>query len=99
MQDPHIRFVAPSDLKPYAGNARVHSKKQIRQIADSIKAFGWTNPVLIDCDRGIIAGHGRIEAAKLLGLEQVPTLLIDHLSEAQKRAYILAGHCQTKLIR
>jgi DNA modification methylase len=69
-----------------------HSKKQIRQIADSIRTFGWTNPVLIDAEGGIIAGHGRVEAAKLLGLDQVPTLLIDHLSEAQKRAYILADN-------
>ena len=92
MQDPHIRYVAPGDLKPYPKNARTHSKKQIRQIAGSIETFGWTNPVLIDAEGGIIAGHGRVEAAKLLGLDRVPTLLIDHLSEAQKRAYILADN-------
>ena len=92
MRNPHIRLIAPGDLKPYPRNARTHSKKQIRQIADSIRTFGWTNPVLIDAEGGIIAGHGRVEAAKLLGLDQVPTLLIDHLSEAQKRAYILADN-------
>jgi len=92
MRNPHIRLIAPGDLKPYQMNARTHSKKQIRQIADSIETFGWTNPVLIDAEGGIIAGHGRVEAAKLLGLAQVPTLLIDHLSEAQKRAYILADN-------
>ncbi len=92
MQDPHIRFVAPGDLKPYPKNARTHSKKQIRQIAGSIETFGWTNPVLIDAEGGIIAGHGRVEAANLLDLDQVPTLLIDHLSAAQKRAYILADN-------
>ncbi len=92
MPHKHIEYIAPGDLRPYAKNARRHSKKQIRQIADSIKTFGWTNPVLIDGERGIIAGHGRIEAAKLLGLGQVPTLLIDHLSEAEKRAYILADN-------
>jgi len=92
MRNPHIRLIAPGDLKPYPRNARTHSRKQIGQIADSIKTFGWTNPVLIDAEDSIIAGHGRVEAAKLLGLDRVPTLLIDHLSEAQKRAYILADN-------
>jgi len=92
MRNPHIRLIAPGDLKPYPRNARTHSKKQIRQIADSIKTFGWTNPVLIDAEGGIIAGHGRVEAAKLLGLDRVPTLLINHLSEVQKRAYVLADN-------
>ena len=79
-------------LKPYAGNARTHSPKQIAQIAASIKAFGFNNPVLIDNDGGIIAGHGRVEAAKKLGLATVPCFRLDHLSEAQKRAYILADN-------
>ncbi len=92
MPHKHIEYIAPGDLRPYAKNARRHSKKQIRQIADSIETFGWTNPVLIDGEGGIIAGHGRVEAAKLLGLGQVPTLLINHLSEAEKRAYILADN-------
>ncbi len=77
-------------LKPNAGNARTHSKKQIRQIVASIREFGFTNPVLIDTDDVIIAGHGRVEAAKVLRLDTVPTLLVDHLTEDQKRAYIIA---------
>lgn len=79
-------------LKTYAGNARTHSAKQIAQIAASIRAFGFNNPVLIDKDGGIIAGHGRVEAAKKLGLETVPCVRLEHLSEAQKRAYILADN-------
>lgn len=81
-------------LRPYACNARRHSKKQVRQIADSIQRFGFTNPVLISDDDEIIAGHGRVEAAKLLSLETVPTLRLSHLSETERRAYVLAGHCQ-----
>ena len=80
------------ELRPFARNARTHSKKQIRQIAASIQEFGFTNPVLIDSDGGIIAGHGRVEAAKLLGMDRVPTILIDHLNEDQKRAYIIADN-------
>jgi ParB-like chromosome segregation protein Spo0J len=79
-----------TSLIPYARNARTHSKKQIKQIAASIERFGFVNPVLIGDDDSIIAGHGRVEAAKLLGLKTVPTLSISHLSEAEKRAYILA---------
>ena len=80
------------DLRAYANNARKHSKKQIRQIAKSIEKFGFCNPVLIDDDNQIIAGHGRVEAAKLLQLETVPTCRLSHLSEADKRAYILADN-------
>ena len=87
-----IRLRPIADLKPYPRNARTHSKKQIRQIAKSIQEFGFTNPILIDAEGGIIAGHGRIEAAGLLGLEEVPTIRIDHLSEVQKRAYMLADN-------
>lgn len=83
---------APDSLKPYARNARVHSKKQIRQIAASIERFGFVNPVLIGADDAIIAGHGRVEAAKLLGCKTVPTLQIGHLSAAERRAYILADN-------
>ena len=75
-------------LRPYQHNARTHSKRQIEQIARSIERFGFLNPVLIDASGAIIAGHGRVEAAKLLGLTQVPTLRIEHLSDAEKRAYI-----------
>jgi ParB-like chromosome segregation protein Spo0J len=79
-------------LRPYAGNARTHSKKQIRQIADSIRRFGFTNPVLIGRDGEIIAGHGRVEAAKLIGMESVPTMRLAHLDAAQRRAYVLADN-------
>ncbi len=79
-------------LRPYADNARTHSRKQIRQIAKSIERFGFCNPVLIDDRRGIIAGHGRVAAAKLLGISLVPTVRLSHLTEAQKRAYILADN-------
>jgi ParB-like chromosome segregation protein Spo0J len=81
-----------SDLNPYPRNPRTHTKKQIRQIAESIREFGFTNPVLIDAKGGIIAGHGRVEAARLLRLETVPTIRLDHLSEAQTRAYIIADN-------
>ena len=80
------------DLKPYAGNARTHSKKQINQIAASIRQFGFTNPVLIDNDDRIIAGHGRVEAAKLVGMTSVPTIQLAHLNDAQRKAYILADN-------
>jgi DNA modification methylase len=79
-------------LVPYPRNARVHSKRQIRQIADSINTFGFTNPVLVDRSAMIVAGHGRVEAAKLLGMKQVPTICLDNLSEDQIRAYILADN-------
>ncbi|MCC3306737.1 site-specific DNA-methyltransferase [Sneathiella sp. HT1-7] len=79
-------------LTPYARNARTHSKKQIRQIADSIEEFGFTNPVLVDGTGGVIAGHGRIEAARLLGMESVPTLCLADLTQEQVRAYIIADN-------
>ncbi len=85
----HLSVVA---LQPYKRNARTHSAKQIAQIAASIRTFGFNNPVLIDKDGGIIAGHGRVEAAKQLGLDTVPCLRLEHLSEDEKRAYILADN-------
>lgn len=81
-----------SALKPYPRNARTHSKRQIEQIARSIDRFGFTNPVLVDDAMMIIAGHGRVEAAKVLGLEEVPIVRLSHLTEAEKRAYILADN-------
>ena len=87
-----IEHRPPGELKPYARNARTHSPKQIAEIAASIKAFGFNNPVLIDKDGGIVAGHGRVEAAKQLGLATVPTIRLEHLSDAEKRAYILADN-------
>lgn len=87
-----VEHVAVAALKPYSSNARTHSPKQIAEIASSIKAFGFNNPVLIDKAGTIIAGHGRVEAAKKLGLDTVPCLRLEHLSDAQKRAYILADN-------
>jgi ParB-like chromosome segregation protein Spo0J len=87
-----VELVAVARLRPFAKNARTHSKKQLRQIAGSIEKFGFTNPVLISDDDEIIAGHGRVEAAKLLGMESVPTLRLSHLSAAQRRAYVIADN-------
>lgn len=88
----HDRASPARRAKPYTRNARTHSPKQISEIAASIKAFGFNNPVLIDKNGGIVAGHGRVEAAKQLGLLTVPTIRLEHLSDAQKRAYILADN-------
>ena len=79
-------------LIPYARNPRTHSDAQISQIAASIKAFGFNNPILVDSKAGIIAGHGRLLAARQLGLEEVPVIVLDHLTETQKRAYIIADN-------
>jgi hypothetical protein len=79
-------------LIPFARNPRTHSDDQVAQIAASIKEFGFTNPILLDGENGVIAGHGRLAAAKLLGLRTVPCIELGHLSEAQKRAYIIADN-------
>ena len=79
-------------LIPYARNSRTHSDEQVAQIAASIREFGFTNPVLIDGEGGIIAGHGRVMAARKLGLADVPCIRLGHLTEAQKRAYIIADN-------
>ena len=84
-----IEQISASDLTPYARNARTHSDEQVDQIANSIKEFGFNNPVLIDNDNGIIAGHGRVMAADNLGFKDVPCIRLKHLSDEQKRAYIL----------
>lgn len=89
---PPIRYVSLADLKPWPGAARTHSKKQIRQIAESIRRFGFINPIVIDEDRQILAGHGRVEAARVMKLEEVPALRIDTMSEAEKRAYVIADN-------
>jgi DNA modification methylase len=88
----NVSYLSPLSLKPYARNARTHSKRQLRQIAESIRSFGFNNPVLIDKESSIIAGHGRVEAAKLLGMTEVPTIQLEHMTEAQKQAYILADN-------
>jgi hypothetical protein len=79
-------------LEPYERNARTHSPEQVAQIAASIDEFGFLNPILVDSGDGVIAGHGRLAAAKELGLDQVPVVVLDHLTEAQKRAYIIADN-------
>jgi hypothetical protein len=92
MQEHKITQISIEDLIPYANNARTHSDDQVTQIASSIKEFGFTNPVLIDKDNGIIAGHGRVMAAKKLGLSEVPAIMLDHLTDIQRKAYILADN-------
>src|SRR5689334_24962155 len=79
-------------LIPYARNPRTHSDAQVAQIAASIEAFGFNSPILVDTNAGIIAGHGRLLAARKLGLKEVPVIVLDHLSEAEKRAYIIADN-------
>jgi DNA modification methylase len=95
--DPRNRKLAVSyrpleSLIPYARNARTHSDTQVAEIAASIRAFGWTNPILVDGDNGIIAGHGRILAARKLGMAKVPVIELAGLSDAEKRAYIIADN-------
>lgn len=87
-----IEEIPPDKLRPWAANARTHSKKQLRQIADSIRTFGFTNPVLIDEERRILAGHGRAEAARMLGLNSVPCRRIEQMTPEQKRAYVIADN-------
>lgn len=87
-----FKIAKTSDLIPYARNSRTHSDAQVAKIAASIKEFGFLNPVIVDGDNGIIAGHGRIMAAQKLGIEEVPTIEAAYLSEAQKRAYIIADN-------
>ena len=94
-----VEYRPASALIPFAKNARTHSDAQVAQIAASIREFGWTNPILVDGDNGIIAGHGRLLAARKLGMGAVPVIELAGLSEAQKRALIIAdnkldhGHC------
>ena len=81
-----------SELIPYVKNSRTHSDEQVAQIAASIKEFGWTNPILIDGENGIIAGHGRLMAARKLKYDKVPTIELKDLTETQKKAYIIADN-------
>ena len=92
MDDLQIAWRPLGELIPYARNPRTHTDAQVAQIAASIREFGWTNPVLVDGANGIIAGHGRVLAARKLGLERVPVIELAHMSEAQKRAYVLADN-------
>ena len=88
----HIELWQTSRLVPYARNARTHSPEQVAQIAASIVEFGFVNPILVDSNAGIIAGHGRLLAARKLGLVEVPVVVLDHLDEMQRRAYVLADN-------
>ena len=81
-----------ADLIPYASNSRTHSDAQVAQIAASIREFGWTSPILISGDNTIIAGHGRLMAARKLGMDEVPAIVLDHLSKAQQRALVIADN-------
>lgn len=92
MDHPQIVMRPIGSLRPYPGNARTHSKKQVRQIEGSIRRFGFTNPVLISDDDEIIAGHGRVLAARGLGMTEVPALRLSHLSPDERRAYVLADN-------
>jgi ParB-like chromosome segregation protein Spo0J len=87
-----IEQIKTEKLIPYARNSRLHSQEQIAQISASIREFGFNNPVLIDKDHGIIAGHGRVLAAQKLGLDEIPCLRLSHLTDIQKRAYIIADN-------
>lgn len=87
-----VEYINPDDLIPYVNNARTHSESQVTQLAASIKEFGFANPILVDEDNGVIAGHGRLMAAKKLGKKEVPIVRLVGLTEAQKKAYILADN-------
>lgn len=89
---PDYKRIQLSSVIPYARNSRTHSESQVAQIASSIKEFGFTNPVLIDEKGGIIAGHGRVLAAQKLGFQEVPAIVLSHLTETQKRAYVIADN-------
>ena len=87
-----LQLVPIDRLIPYVNNARTHSKEQITKLRSSLREFGFINPVIIDRDYGIIAGHGRVLAAKEEHIDQVPCVFVDHLTAAQKKAYIVSAH-------
>jgi DNA modification methylase len=92
MQKTEFKIIPTNDLIPYARNSRTHSEDQVTKIASSIKEFGFLNPIIIDGENGIVAGHGRVMAAKKLGLTELPCIEASHLTEAQKRAYVIADN-------
>ena len=87
-----MQMVKVSELIPYVNNARTHSQEQVNKLRSSLREFGFVNPVIIDQDKNVIAGHGRLMAAKEEGITEVPCVLVDYLTEAQKKAYILADN-------
>jgi len=96
MSDLEVKYLSINDLVPYANNPRTHTDNQVTQVASSIKEFGFNNPILIDEGKGVIAGHGRLAAAKKLGLETVPTITLAGLTEAQRKAYVIADNKLTE---
>jgi ParB-like chromosome segregation protein Spo0J len=91
-----VAYIATTDVIPYVNNARAHSEQQVGQVAASIKEFGFNNPILIDEHNGVIAGHGRLAAAQKLGLELIPTITLAGLTEAQRKAYVIADNKLTE---
>ena len=89
---PNYKTVSVADLIPYARNSRTHSPQQVDKIAASIREFGFLNPIIVDGENGIIAGHGRVMAAQKLGLADLPVIEASHLTEAQRRAYVIADN-------
>lgn len=87
-----VRYVSVDELIPYANNSRTHSDQQVTQVAASIKEFGFTNPILVDEENTIIAGHGRLQAAKKLNLSEVPVITLEGLTDAQRKAYVIADN-------
>ena len=88
----NVKYRKVEDLIPYVNNSRKHSDEQIAQISASIKEFGWTNPILIDVTNSIIAGHGRLMAARKLKMDEVPTIELDHLTDTQRKALVIADN-------
>jgi ParB-like chromosome segregation protein Spo0J len=88
----NVKYRKVEDLIPYVNNSRKHSDEQVAQISASIKEFGWTNPILIDGTNSIIAGHGRLMAARKLKMDEVPTIELDHLTDTQRKALIIADN-------
>lgn len=95
-QNLEVAYIATTDVIPYANNPRTHSEQQVAQVAASIREFGFNNPILLDEHNGIIAGHGRLAAAQKLGMELVPTITLAGLTEAQRKAYIIADNKLTE---
>ena len=95
-QNLEVAYIATTDVIPYANNPRTHSDQQVSQVAASIKEFGFNNPILLDEHNGIIAGHGRLAAAQKLGMELVPTITLAGLTEAQRKAYVIADNKLTE---
>jgi len=92
MADLEIQYLLDTDLVPYENNSRTHSQQQVDQIKRSMREFGFTNPILIDEHNGIIAGHGRLQAAQELDIKLVPTITLKGLTEAQRKAYVIADN-------